>query len=404
MSEASARRIRILAFCDSPTLMTGFARVANNVLADWASRPDTSVHCWAVNFSGWDYEKAPCRLFPAGGHDWNSPGRLSKFLEHLAGGDYTHVWLMMDPDALSLHGFPQKLRQLCKAAGVRVMLYFPVDARLDRPWLEILSAVDAAVTYTAYGRDETRRALAKSQYPVAVVGHGVEDHFKPLTLEERQRARHSELQLPDKVVDFVKPDTFLMLNVNKNEWRKDPLRSLEILVELRRLGVPAKLILRMAPTSSMGGVALDLAAEQLGLTYGVEWCHIGPVPEAGLVALYNTADLYLTTSMGEGWGLGVTEAMACHCPVAMMCHTSLAEIGTGQGVIWLPPESGHVCGADTRLRRRVDAVDAAGRIAFAVANGELGGGLRRAPKAGHRLTWPAVAAALFEQLTGKAGQ
>ena len=68
-----------------------------------------------------------------------------------------------------------------------------------------------------------------------------------------------------------------MLGVNKNEWRKDPLRMLEILVGLRRLGVPAKLLLRMDPMSAMGGVHLELAAKQLGLTYGKEWCHVGSV-------------------------------------------------------------------------------------------------------------------------------
>ena len=127
--------------------------------------------------------------------------------------------------------------------------------------------------------------------------------------------------------NFVEDDTFLMLGVNKNEWRKDPLRMLEILVGLRRLDVPAKLLLRMDPMSAMGGIHLELAAKQLGLTYGKEWCHMGPVDDEVLAGLYNAADLYLTTSLGEGWGLGVTEAMACHTPVAMPRHTSLAEIG-----------------------------------------------------------------------------
>ena len=64
--------------------------------------------------------------------------------------------------------------------------------------------------------------------------------------------------------NFVEDDTFLMVGVNKNEWRKDPLRMLEILVGLRRLGVPAKLLLRMDPMSAMGGVHLELAASNWG--------------------------------------------------------------------------------------------------------------------------------------------
>jgi len=231
----------------------------------------------------------------------------------------------------------------------------------------------------------------------------------------------------------VEDDTFLMLGVNKNEWRKDPLRMLEILVGLRRLGVPAKLLLRMDPMSAMGGIHLDMAAKQLGLTYGVEWCHVGPVDDEALAALYNAADLYLTTSLGEGWGLGVTEAMACHCPVAMPCHTSLAEIGDcvtatmgngrtvfprqpspdlvprppspapageGSGPIWLPLETGFVCGADTRLRHRVELQGAIQQIYEAREHGKCGGGVRRALGVGWLKTWDAVSATLFQLLMG----
>ena len=138
--------------------------------------------------------------------------------------------------------------------------------------------------------------------------------------------------------------------------------------------------------------------------------------------MYNAADLYLTTSLGEGWGLGVTEAMACHTPVAMPRHTSLAEIGealgegtqgaSGEapdaarearalpGVIWLPMETGFVCGADTRLRRRVGLQGAIQRIYEAREHGKCGGGARNALAPGRLMTWDAVAATLFGLLMG----
>jgi glycosyltransferase involved in cell wall biosynthesis len=172
--------------------------------------------------------------------------------------------------------------------------------------------------------------------------------------------------------------------------------------------VPAKLLLRMDPMSAMGGIHLELAAKQLGLTYGKEWCHIGPVADELLAGLYNAADLYLTTSLGEGWGLGVTEAMACHTPVAMPAHTSLLEIGdcnvgpgyAGFGPIWLPQETGFVCGADTRLRHRVGLQGAIQRIYESREHGKCGGGARNALAPGWLKTWDAVAATLFGLLMG----
>jgi glycosyltransferase involved in cell wall biosynthesis len=426
-AQTTSRPVKILAFGDSPTRMTGFGRVMRNVLQRWQTMSDDlgmapnlglapHMDCWGIGYEGWPHD-LPCRIFPGGTHDWNSAPRLSQFLKVLADGQYTHVFMLMDPDALSVHGFPQKLRLICKqshpACATRVLLYYPVDAPLEPEWLGILEAADVAVSYTEYGQEETRRAMGKSRYPIEVVPHGVDECFVPMSVEDRAKARVIELELQvtpasRRRFNFVEDDTFLMLGVNKNEWRKDPLRMLEILVGLRRMNVPAKLLLRMDPMSAMGGIHLEVAAKQLGLTYGKEWCHIGPVADELLAALYNAADLYLTTSLGEGWGLGVTEAMACHTPVAMPRHTSLAEIGdegggsmqTVTGPIWLPLETGFVCGADTRLRRRVGLQGAIQRIYEAREHGKCGGGVRRALGVGWLKTWDAVAATLFELLMG----
>ena len=53
-----------------------------------------------------------------------------------------------------------------------MLLYYPVDAPLEREWLGILDACDVTVAYTEYGRNATRAALGKSLYPVEVVPHG----------------------------------------------------------------------------------------------------------------------------------------------------------------------------------------------------------------------------------------
>ena len=311
--------------------------------------------------------------------------RLSAFLRtlrdgaNLASAPYTHCFILMDPDAVSANQFPAEFKRICKEKKIQSVLYYPVDAPLIKPY-DIIEAVDTAVTFTEYGQRETRKALGRSLFPVHVVPHGIDTHFTPATPEEREKYRNEFQVLADghretgktkpdeapKTKPFLKHGDFLILNVNKNEWRKDPLRSLEILKRLRDEGVPAKLVLRMNPTSFAGGVHLERAAEQMGLKLDEHWAHIPAVPEEHLRGLYGSADLYLTTSLGEGWGLGVTEALACGTPVALPDHTSLSEIAvkilgmeaaTGPK---LPPairrldlEDGFVCGYDTRLRRRV---------------------------------------------------
>lgn len=395
--------IRILALCDSPTAGTGFGRVSKNILERWHGYGGVTVDVWAINFEGWNYDRTPLRLFPAGMWNWNSNDKLNQFLRQLIEGKYTHLWMLMDPHALSVGRFPQELRRLCKEHGIKVMLYYPVDAPLEREWLSILEAVDVAVTFTDYGKAETRKALGKSLWPIQVIPHGIDPVFRALPAAERIKYRKMELVMSQtETIDFIQPDDFLIVNVNKNEWRKDPLRSLEIVKGLREAGVPAKLVMRMQPHSAMGGIALDMAAKQLGLTYGKEWVHIGEIPDEELCGLYNAADLYLTTSLGEGWGLGVTEALACHTPVAMANHTSLFEIGrlfTDPGqTIWLPMEDGTVCGADTRVRRRVHLANAVAAIKFAIEDKQV---QRLAPSSSALAycNWEVIASQMFKLLS-----
>jgi glycosyltransferase involved in cell wall biosynthesis len=388
LSEPAPRAVRVLALCDSIAAppgqaLTGFARVIFNIFSRW---PGVPIDLWSIGFDGHGYkavaEKFPLwTLLPAGRH-WNSQGQHEAFLKQLEHGNYTHVFMLMDPDALSgtpANGFSfaKQLKAICREEKITSLLYYPVDAPLLPPF-DIIATVDIPVAFTEYGREETFKVFAKSTRPppVQVLAHGVDPHFTPLTPEEREKYR-SQFQVPDgrsgKLKAFLKPGDFLIVNVNKNEWRKDPLRSLEILKGLRDAGVPAKMVFRMAPTSLIGGIHLERAAEQLGLTLDEEWAHVGPVPEQHLRGLYGAADLFLTTSLGEGWGLGVTEALACGTPVAMPYHTSLREIGlkvlktfegsaTPRPLTFLEAEPGFIMGYDTRLRPRVDLAKAVTNI------------------------------------------
>lgn len=377
----SPKKFRMLVLCDSLAAreghaLTGFARVIKNIFSRFP--PSVEIDFWSIGFDGHGYREITAahpnwRLLPTGHAQWNSVAGLSAFLEQLAFGAYTHVFILMDADAISSHQFPRELKRVCAAKKIQSLLYYPVDAPLQSPF-EIIDAVTTAVTFTEYGRQETLKAMSRSLFKVEVIPHGIDSHFTPITREEREKARSIDFQVADgppgkdgkqKFRSFLKPGDFLILNVNKNEWRKDPLRSLEILKALRDEGVPAKMVLRMDPLSGMGGVNLEKAGEQLGLTLDVEWAHIPAVNEAHMRSLYGASDLVLSTSLGEGWGFSMTEALACGTPVAVPAHTSLWEIGIRvienrqstsdpKPVLFLYPEDGHVMGYDMRLRQRID--------------------------------------------------
>lgn len=58
--------------------------------------------------------------------------------------------------------------------------------------------------------------------------------------------------------------------------------------------------------------------------------------EQGLCALYNAADIYLSPTAGEGFGLTLAEAMSCEVPVVTTDYSACREV-VGEGGILVPP-------------------------------------------------------------------
>lgn len=337
---------RLLALCDSPTVPTGFGRVADNLLRRWRPRFE-SVDVWAINHNGWPHDPArhPYRLFPptmGGYHLWCGQPALQNFITRIqqqaeSGAGYTDVWLMQDTFGLSRHGVPGVLKEAAGKFGFRTGLYFPVDAPLEPGWLDIVRSVDIPVAYTEYGRAQVARHDPLLAARLHVLPHGVETAvYRPLGSREALRAKWFPAWERPGVRNFV------MVNVNANQRRKGVSHSLEILAGLKRVmagaNVRPRLVLHMAPVNPEEQMDLRQIAGQMGLVEFEDY-RVGGSPEgasfvgnwaqlteAELNELYNAADIYLTTTLGEGWGLGITEALAAGCPAAAPDHTSCTEI------------------------------------------------------------------------------
>lgn len=433
--------IKILGLGDSVTLTSGFSRVLQNFFKRWKNM-GAEIHAWGIGFGGWGYKAHPYVdvFFPAGtgqAHDhWAGQQRLLLFLKQLEIGGYTHVFILQDTFQLVNFDFPQMLRRVCTEKNIRSVYYFPVDAPLDPEWTDILAAVDVPVAFTEYGRVEAKQKMTVRQADIVrynasaepdkridismldytrdvqVLPHGVDTTiYHPL-------ANRAEIRKKFWSKEFAGPDDFLMVNVNVNQRRKDVGRSLELLKAVRELGVPAKLVMHMSAASD-DGLDLELIGRQLGLRLNEDWCHHdhlfvqgqGKFNEAQLVQLYNIADLYLTTTLGEGWGLGITEALACGTPVAVPLHTSCQEIadqvihfGLLESVVPLPVENSSLFqGFDnSRQRKRVNVSVAAQCIRAYYASGSWRQrpGLNQAVR--DWLDWGRVAAAFMKLMTAKA--
>ena len=67
--------------------------------------------------------------------------------------------------------------------------------------------------------------------------------------------------------------------------------------------------------------------------------YLGFVSDGDLVVLYNLALCLAFPSRNEGFGLPITEAMACGCPVAASSATALPEVCGGAAILVDPTDA-----------------------------------------------------------------
>lgn len=87
--------------------------------------------------------------------------------------------------------------------------------------------------------------------------------------------------------------------------------------------------------------------------------------------LYNAADVYLSTSHGEGFGLGALEAQACGCPVILANNSAQTELCLS-GIAVECDRYYQPVYETTWMRPRVDDVVRALDVFYTVGRGEIG--------------------------------
>ncbi len=395
--------MKLLALCDSPTLQTGFARVAQNLLPRWLKTANDGgegfdeIDVWGIGYEGNPHD-LPFRIWPAQGYkkqNWQEPENLTRFLRLLDLGQYTHLWMMQDTFLLS--AMAREVRDVCERREIRSVCYFPVDAPMEPEWVEILHAVDVPVAYGQYGKEQAlaacvdrRGALLKKMRSIP---HGCDaEKYRPL---ETRRSR--EFFSSEKTGQLFNDGDFLIVNVNMHQRRKGILQSIEVARELGLLMPrPVKLYLHMRRVNAQDDCDLGAVARRLGMEKHVFFApdNIWPkgVDEASLNKIYNAADLLLTTSLGEGWGLSITEAMSAGTPVAGPRHTSIAEImDNGRGILFNAERLDWTPFDNSRLRPRTDVEDAAQRIFAAYQSGQMFTNAERAREWVKTLDWDGIA-------------
>ncbi len=204
--------------------------------------------------------------------------------------------------------------------------YVPIDVDETLPQVfDVARACDVQVFYTQRGADLAMRLVPDMVGKCSAIGLGTEpDVFYPLGEEERKEQR--------KKIFGIEDDTFIVINVNRNQMRKDLARSMAYFHQFHEL-YPHSLLYMHSVIQDYGG-NLTTQAAMAGINIFAQPSEIAfssldlgnPWSRSDLNNLYNAADCLISTSYGEGWGLTTTEAMCAGCPVVVPMNTANFDI------------------------------------------------------------------------------
>lgn len=398
MNRLPGRRPRVLVLSDPPFWASSYGLTVAAIAPYLARNYDLAYHAWGwTGFGPAAHELGPqAEVYPCPG-SYHGAEVLQQ------------VVAAADPDLVLYHG------DLHVAAGplaealaavvreVPVVGWFPLDGTgLAPAWVDCLRGLTGVVATSEFAQAELARGSGR---PVRLARLGVDRRtFRSLPAADRTRLR-------SEAFPFM-ADRWVVAWVGRNTSRKHPQMALAGFAAWLDAGGPPDALLYMHAQDDdpAGSSLLALIDQDFPLLAG-RVVLPGPLdlrrglPRATLAALMACADVGLNTSLGEGWGMPITEWMACGVPVVAPAIAGCREqlgAGDARGLampiaapLWHGPVQQGV------------VTPAAVATALAAVHGDPAAARRRARAARawtRALTWSATAAALGAAIDEALGQ
>jgi len=315
---------------------TGFARVTH-AIGERLVAKGHDISVLAANYKG-DYWPTTLKLYVPTTRDPSDYYGRTRIIDMLA----------LEPDVVLMLGDPwsdiqlllenpyDKDRHLLRYRPI--IAYLPIDGTNSPPAWGLLSQMVKRVAITKFGQQAMPEA--------PVVYHGVEtDVFHPVSVKQpvilsTGVAVTSKREC--KEAFGFDPDGFLVLRVDTNSERKDyPATWKALLPVLRRhsdIQVHFHCVKGHGNNSHHLEALTDRDAETKSRFFFPDYVTLAKGwPQQDLVALINAADIFVSTSRGEGFGFTLAEAAACGVPVIAQNVSSIPEV-VGPGGLLIEPQ------------------------------------------------------------------
>jgi D-inositol-3-phosphate glycosyltransferase len=237
--------------------------------------------------------------------------KLFRLLEQ---GNYDTLFIIQD--IFNIYSILPRLRELRLKKRFKIVFYFPIDGKPKEKWLEVLDFVDQPISYTNWSNTQLKR-------PNPVIYHGVEKLFKRLPLKDVKAFRKSYFGVGN--------DTTIITNVNRNQPRKDLLKTILAFNLFQTYNPKSILYLHCNPKDGAGVDLQELIRHNFPHLTKKILFPTSILTREQLNQVYNASDMVVSTTLGEGFGLSTIEAMVTETPVILPNNTTASELlGNGK--------------------------------------------------------------------------
>lgn len=298
--------MKMLVLTDSPTLATGYGRVASALLPEFA-KAGIVLTVVGRGFRGEEHSFP----FEIVGHEPSDP---------LAAEPTQRLIREWKPDLVFTIGdiwMVDFLPQVAGRDGFRWLAYFSLDGGpVPLPWQDTIRDMDHPVVFSRFGRDLVVPVAGR---PIAFVPHGVDSTvFAPLEGKTEIQARNGF------------DGKFVIGCVARNQARKNLPALLRAFARFAEGKEDAVLYLHTT-LSDPAGWDIPVLLHRFGIkkitffTGGVHDARCG-VPDTLMARIYNLFDLMVLPTTGEGFGLPLLESQSCGVPVLVTDHSACPEL------------------------------------------------------------------------------
>jgi glycosyltransferase involved in cell wall biosynthesis len=214
--------------------------------------------------------------------------------------------------------------------------YVPIEGDgLPRAWGELWKTM-APVAMSNFGADEIANVTGVRP---PVVYHGVDyETFRPvskarpltfpqppLTLTSKEECKHAWLSWLSQENNLERIPKNWLLRTDSHWPRKRYNSMIRAMVPVLSRHPDWAMVIHGSPRGPGGNLRWFLSKVPQPVRDQFILTNIWGIPREALVALYNAADIYLSTS-AEGFGLTIAEAIACGVPAVGADYSAVPEV------------------------------------------------------------------------------